>query len=315
MIEMSNNLIIKLGAMGDVLRTTTLLHILGGNIYWVTGNDSMPLLPDNGCFIKEVIDIDKAEESLSEINFNLVLSLDDAPQGAGLAAILNKDKLIGSFLDSGGRLKYTDSAAEWFDMSLISRLGKEEADELKKNNVRTYQEFIYRMLGKEFKGEEYIFNFKGQNYIGERNRKKILIGIESRADKRWPTKQWNKYERLGELLSKDGFGVKFFRQRDAIGQYINDISECGLIITGDTLALHIALALKIKVVAIFTCTSPAEIHGYGRMVKVVSPLWKEAFYSREYIGEAIDAVSFDSVYEAVVSLSRNDATSIHNNIN
>ncbi len=299
-----NNLIIKLGAMGDVVRTTVLLHILGGDIYWVTNRECMPLLPADSRFIKEIIDVNNAEESLSKIDFNLILSLDDDPGGARLATILNKDKLIGSFLDSEGKLKYTGSAAEWFNMSLISNLGKENADELKKNNVRTYQEFIFRMVGKEFKGEEYVLNFKRQNLNGERNRKKILIGIESRADKRWPTKHWNKYEQLGKLLSQDGFNVKFFQQRDTIYQYINDISECGLIVTGDTLALHIALALKIKVIAIFTCTSPTEIHGYGRMVKVVSPLWKEAFYSREYIREAVDVVSLDSVYKAAISPGR-----------
>ncbi len=106
------------------------------------------------------------------------------------------------------------------------------------------------------------------------------------------------------MLSRDGFDVKFFQQRDTIRQYINDISECGLIVTGDTLALHIALALKIKVVTIFTCTSPTEIYDYGRMVKIVSPLWKEAFYSREFIRETVDAISLDSVYEAVVLLNQ-----------
>lgn len=297
-----NNLIIKLGAMGDVVRTTPLLRILGQDIYWVTKKESMPLLPDNSRFIKGIIDIDKAEESLSKINFNLVLSLDDDFRGARLAAILNKNKIIGSFLDSEGKLKYTDSAVEWFDMGLISNLGKEKADELKKNNTRTYQEIIFQMMGREFKDEEYILNFKKQNNYEKR--RKILVGIEGRADKRWPTKNWNGYEQLGELLARDGFDVEFFRQRDTIRQYINDISECELVITGDTLALHIALALRIKVVAIFTCTSPTEIHDYGRMVKIVSPLWKEAFYSREYIREAVDAVSLDSVYKAVVSLNQ-----------
>lgn len=297
-----NNLIIKLGAMGDVVRTTPLLRILGKDTYWVTKKESMPLLPDNSRFIKGIIDIDKAEESLFKINFNLVLSLDDDFRGARLAAILNKNKIIGSFLDSEGKLKYTDSAVEWFDMGLISNLGKEKADELKKNNTRTYQEIIFQMMGREFKDEEYILNFKKQNNYEKR--RKILVGIEGRADKRWPTKNWNGYEQLGELLAQDGFDVEFFRQRDTIRQYINDISECELVITGDTLALHIALALRIKVVAIFTCTSPTEIHDYGRMVKIVSPLWKEAFYSREYIREAVDAVSLDSVYKAVVSLNQ-----------
>jgi heptosyltransferase II len=59
--------------------------------------------------------------------------------------------------------------------------------------------------------------------------------------------------------------------------------------------------LKLNVVALFTCTSQAEIYDYGRMVKVISPLLEKAFYRREYIQEAADAVSIDSVYRAVKS--------------
>lgn len=300
-------LIIKLGALGDVIRTTPLLHVLSGDIYWATKKECIPLLPANGRFIKKVIDIDCAEEILAKMNFNLILSFDDELRAARLATTLNRAELIGSYLDSNGKLKYTDSAAERFDMGLISKFGKEKADELKKNNTKTYQEIIFRMIGKEFKGEEYILNLKNQANNRDKNKEKILIGIERRADKRWPTKNWNGYGRLGEFLLQDGFEVKFFQQRNTIHQYINDINECELVVTGDTLALHIALALKIKVVGIFTCTSPAEIYDYKRIIKVVSPLWKEAFYSREYIQEAVNAVSIDSIYKAVITLSRKDA--------
>ena len=43
------NLIIKLGALGDVLRTTPLLHILQGDIYWITKKEAIPLLPKCHC--------------------------------------------------------------------------------------------------------------------------------------------------------------------------------------------------------------------------------------------------------------------------
>ena len=37
-------LIIKRGATGDVVRTTTLLHILSGEIYWITDENNSTLL-------------------------------------------------------------------------------------------------------------------------------------------------------------------------------------------------------------------------------------------------------------------------------
>lgn len=286
--------------MGDVLRTTPLLRVISGNVYWITEKDCIPLLaPSNN--LKKVIDINYIQEQLRNMSFDLVICLDDDIKAAELAAKFNDGSLIGSFLDGDGKVSYTQSAKEWFDMGLISKLGKQRADGFKKRNKKTYQEIIFRMIGKKFSGEEYVINFDGKPKINKKNKER-LIGIENRADRRWPTKQWNKYEQLSEILRKDGLRVKFFQQRETIHEYINDLSGCDLIITGDTLALHIALALKIKVVAIFTCTSPAEIYDYSRMVKVVSPALDRAFYSREYIKEAVDAVSLESVYGSVKKL-------------
>lgn len=297
---MLNTLIIKLGAMGDVLRTTPLLRVIEGNVCWITQKECIPLLaPGNN--LKKVIDINYAQEQLRNISFDLVICLDDDIKAAELATKFDDGSLIGSFVDVSGRLAYTDSSKEWFDMGLISKLGKEKGDDLKKRNSKTYQEIIFGMIGKEFKGEEYLINFNGK-LKKNKKKKEVFIGIESRADDRWPTKQWNKYEQLSEILRKDGLSVKFFQQRETINEYTNDLSECDLIITGDTLALHIALALKIKVVTIFTCTSPAEIYDYSGMVKIVSPALDKAFYNTEYIEEAVDAVSLESVYESVKRL-------------
>ena len=290
------NLIIKLGALGDVLRTTPLLHVLQGDIYWVTKKEAIPLLPKS--HIKEIIDIEYAKDRLIGEHFDLVISLDDDYEAAELATWISKEKLIGSYLENG-RITYTDSSAEWFDMGLISKYGKKVADELKKKNKKTYQEILFRMVGKEFKGEEYIINFTSLKKV--ENKEKI-VGIESRAGDRWPTKRWNKFEELAQLLIKDGYKVVFFKDKESLQDYIQDISQCYVVVTGDTLAMHIALALKIKVVALFTCTSPTEIYDYGRLVKIVSPLLDKAFYKRTYIPEAVDAISLEEVYTTVKNL-------------
>lgn len=281
-----------------MLRTTPLLRVLNGDVYWITSRECIPLLAmsDN---LKKIIDVNFAQRKLRNINFDLVICLDDDRKAAKLATMFNSGSLTGSFVDAYGKLSYTESSKEWFAMGLISKLGKQQADELKKKNKKTYQEIIFGMVGKKFKVEEYILNFKKPVNFGKK-RKKVIIGIESRADTRWPTKKWDKYVQLGEILQRDGNRVIFFKHRRTIQQYINDINKCDLIITGDTLALHIALALKIKVVAIFTCTSPTEIYDYSRLVKVVSPALDKAFYSREYIKEAVETVSLESVYESVL---------------
>jgi ADP-heptose:LPS heptosyltransferase len=75
------------------------------------------------------------------------------------------------------------------------------------------------------------------------------------------------------------------------------------VICGDTLAMHLGLALGKRVVALFTCTSPWEIYGYGRLAKVVSPLLERFFYQRQYSVEPGDTISVAAVMESFRSLA------------
>lgn len=291
---MPNILIIKLGAMGDVIRTTPLLRVLDGNIFWVTEKKSLSLLPAEQ--IDHIVEIEKAEY-LKEFPFDLVMCLDDEYPAAALATSLKKETLIGSYIDKYGRLTYTDSASEWFDMGLISKFGKDKADLLKMKNLKTYQEIIFNTIEKKFNGEEYILNLDGVKNLNKNS--ELIIGIENRAGDRWPMKQWNKYDELAELLKQEGYKIRLFQQREKISEYIKDIADCDAIICGDTLAMHIALALRKSVVSIFTCTSPVEIYGYRRMTKIVSPLLEKYFYKKGYSSEPLDAIPLLLVYNAV----------------
>ena len=50
------------------------------------------------------------------------------------------------------------------------------------------------------------------------------------------------------------------------------IDECHLIVTGDTIALHLALSLKKKTVAYFGPTSSSEVHLFDNGEKI-HPMW------------------------------------------
>jgi len=290
-------LIIKLGALGDVLRTTPLLRVLKGEITWVTSEESAPLLAGNR-YINRLICMKGADTPRIKERFNLVVSLEDDPAAAALASSVKTHELVGAYLDNS-RVRYSASAREWFDMSLISRFGKEKADGMKMNNRRTYQDFLFSMVGRRFQGEEYVLNtpLTKCQVPG-------LVGLESRAGAVWPMKRWSGYERLAARLEEVGFKVKLFRQYERLTDYVDEINECEYIVGGDTLAMHIGLALRKKVVAIFTCTSPYEIYDYQRMIKIISPLWKKYFYRRDFVPEAAEAISVDSVFEALCSLSK-----------
>ena len=65
----------------------------------------------------------------------------------------------------------------WFDMSLISRLGRQRADELKLLNRRTYQELIFEARACTFNGEAYVLPRPGAHRTARR-----------RAWHRWPAR-------------------------------------------------------------------------------------------------------------------------------
>jgi len=280
-------LIIKLGALGDVIRTTPLLRVLDGEITWVSSTLAMPLLT-NSPFIKTLLAIDEPGFRLDR-KYDLVLNLEDDIPSAQLASAAAAGTIVGPYLN-GTAVTYKASSSEWFDMSLSSRYGRAKADELKMRNRKTYQEMIFSALGMTFGGEDPVLNLPLKNSLVPG-----LIGIEERAGGVWPTKRWNRYRELAVRLEFLGYRTKFFKQRESVLEYADDINECEAVICGDTLAMHIALALDKKVVAIFTCTSPYEIYGYGRLGKVVSPLLDRYFYQRGYSAEPANAIEVADV--------------------
>ncbi len=291
---MKKILIIKLSALGDVLRTTPILRVLDGKITWITNRDALPLLKTPK--IDNLVDINnKAKiEKIKKEKFDLILSLDEAIQAAKLASEIKTKKLIGVYIENG-KITYTNDSKSWFDMSLISRLGIKKANELKKNNELSYQEHLFKMLSKKFNGEEYVLNIKPKKI------NQTIIGIEKRVGEKWPAKQWAYYDKLIEKLKiqNSKLKIKIFRQRKNLVDYIKDINNCSIIVCGDTLAMHIGLILKKKVVALFTCTSPQEIYDYGRTTKIASPLWKKYFYTREFNTQLSQSISVEQVYNAI----------------
>lgn len=298
---MNKILIIKLGALGDVLRTTPLLRILKGEITWVTKKNAIPFFKNNS-YVHHLVDI-RHSSFLKKNRYDLVVSLDEEPEACHLSSNVTKSELIGTY-ENNGRIEYTDSSAEWFDMSLISRLGKKKADQKKWVNRKSYQEILFAMLGKKFKGEEYILDPQYLKTNSTRSDEKP-IGLEMRSGERWVGKRWIHFPKLVNLLKKNCTPFIQFREFPHLSQFIREINKTGLVVTTDSLALHIALALKKKVAAIFTVTSPHEIYGYNRTVKVVNPQLKKYYYSTQPSLKPGTFIQLETVFKALSKLKSN----------
>ena len=300
---------LKLGAIGDVIRTTPILPGLKAKykncgIDWVTKKESFDVLKNNNLINYIYIIDNNTINKLKNKKYDLVICLDDDYESCELASSVNSKKIIGSYLNKNQK-KYTKDSFLWFDMGLISKFGKQKADELKAKNKKTYQEITYKILSLNYKKQEPILilnrnelNF-GKKFSRKNNIKKsdLVIGVNTGAGGRWEDKKLS-IEKTAELIGKLNkqvknaklllFGGPEERERNkkikslvktriigagcgnSLMEFASLINLCNILITSDSLALHIGIALKKKVVAFFYVTSATEIELYGRGIKLIA---------------------------------------------
>jgi hypothetical protein len=292
-----NILIAKLGATGDVVRTTTLLRQFQGDIDWLVEAKNAVVLQD----IQENLRCVPWEERelLQDRTYDLVVNLEDTVEVGDFLGTLDLKQLWGAYADSEGRMRYTTDAQQWFDLSIISKHGKEQADQLKYKNRRTYQDLIFEGLGLRFEGESYCLpEPKETGLRGD-------VAIAAEAGPVWPMKRWAYYDELRQALEKSGLIVNILPKRSTLLEHLADVRNHRCLVGGDTLPMHLALGSEIPCVTLFTCTSPWEIYDYGLQKKIVSPLLGEFFYKRGFDERATTAISVTEVANAI--LGRLDA--------
>jgi len=284
-------LIIKLGASGDVIRTTPLLRVLSGEIHWLTDDRNAVLLSGVEQIAYPIPWSNR--HVLDGRHYDLVLNLEDSTSAAQILSRFTYDELFGAYLDGNGDLTYTESSRDWFDLSLISRFGKEGADQLKLRNRKTYQEILFNGLGYTFKGEIYVLpNPIPTDLVGD-------IALAPNSGPVWPMKNWAYFDGLKHRLEERGLAVNVLPTRGSLLEHLADIQNHRYLVSGDSLPMHLALGSRIKCLSIFICTSPWEIHGYGLQRKIVSPNLEDYFYRRDFDATATTSISLDEVYDAV----------------
>ena len=286
-------LIIKLGATGDVVRTTPLLRRLNGPVSWIAAKNNLALLQG---IDREVRCVSwENRNRVADTTYDLVINLEDDRESSSFLKELRFKQLFGAHLDGDDQLTYTSDSRAWFDLSLISAYGRERADRLKLLNRRTYQELVFDGLGLGFNGEPY--------YLPPPRPTRLRgdVAISSTAGAVWPMKKWAYYDELKKELEAAGLKVNMLESRPTLLEHLADVQGHRCLVSGDSLPMHLALGSAVRCVSIFTCTSPWEIYGYGLQEKVISPLLEEFFYARGYDARGTTAISVDEVFKAVMN--------------
>ncbi len=288
-----NTLIIKLGATGDVVRTTPLLRRLTGSVTWITA-------AKNGALLEGLTDKLRhfsweARERALDTDYDLVINLEDTLEVALFLKSVRAAEIFGAYADSSEGLRYTETSTRWFDLSLISSHGRREADRLKLLNRQTYQELIFRGLGIDFTGETYLLPEPIETGLSGD------VAIAADAGPIWPMKRWAYYGELIRRLRDQGLIVNVLPKRPSLLEHLSDVRNHCCLVGGDSLPMHLALGTGTRCVTLFTCTSPWEIYDYGLQTKVVSPLLEEFFYKRGDDKRATTAINVDQVFDAVMA--------------
>jgi heptosyltransferase-2 len=284
-------LILKRGATGDVVRTSTLLRRFNCPVTWVTEDRNAELLRGLDREVECVAWSDR--EKISGRDFDLAINLEDDVETGDFLKSFRTRQIFGAYLDDKGEVAYTEDSRRWFDMSLVSVFGRKQADLLKLQNRKTYQELIFGALGFEFQGEKYVLPPPAATDLAGD------IAISPVAGAVWPMKNWAYYDALKSRLEADGLRVNVLPKRPTMLEHLGDVANHRLLVSGDSLPMHLAMGCDVRCVTVFTCTSPWEIHDYGIQTKLVSPRLEEFFYKRGMDPAATTAITLDEVYAAV----------------
>ena len=286
-----NVLIAKLGATGDVVRTTPLLRRLKADVTWITAAKNLSLVsglaPSLRCLTWE------QRQQASDRKYDLIINLEDDLETGLFLKSLGATQLFGAYVDADNRMAYTEDSRRWFDLSLISVHGRQEADRLKLINRHTYQELIFDGLGFRFDNDAYLLPKPVETGL------KGDVAISPESGPVWPMKNWAFFKELKQQLESRGLIVNVLPQRPTLLEHLCDVRNHRCLVSGDSLPMHLALGTNTKCVSLFTCTSPWEIHDYGLQIKLISPLLEEFFYKRTFDRRATTAITLQEVLAAV----------------
>ncbi len=285
-------LIIKLGAMGDVLRTTPVLPALrrrwpDAHVTWVTRAESRDLLRNNPLIDRLLVWGHDATVLLEALSFDLVLNFEKDLAALALGERVQARERRGFRLSTAGTVGIADERAGY-----ALRLGLD--DDLKfQRNTASHQQMICEMVGLRWGSERYVFepSAAARTQCDALRREhpalagKTLIGISTGCGAAFPTKRWgidNVVDLLRHLaqrpdtvalllgsardrefnrdvLRRGGAGVIDTGCDHSLDVFVGLLLACDAVVSADSLPMHLAVALERPVVALFGPTSPREV--------------------------------------------------------
>lgn len=275
-------LIIKLGAIGDVIRTTPLISRYRAlypdcKITWLTLTPA--ILPAGK--IDEILKFDYASSLyLQHAEFDIAVNLDKEKEASALLLVVKAKEKYGYILKDNVSQPANELANHKFHTGLF--------DDVSKANTMNYCQEIFELCNMKYNGEPYLLDNhadKGYQWPGI-DGKGTVIGLNTGCGDRWTTRLWPKeyFAELAKKLMAGGIEVILLggEQEDArnkeiaalsgakylgffpLPQFINLIDKCHLIVTQVTMGMHLTLGLRKKIVLMNNIFNPHEFDLFGK---------------------------------------------------
>ncbi|MDZ7268577.1 MAG: glycosyltransferase family 9 protein [candidate division KSB1 bacterium] len=277
-------LLIKLGAIGDVIRTTPLLQRFheeypGAHISWLTHTPE--ILP--AAAIDKIYRFDfKSLHTLAHLPFDIAVNLDKDLEACALLTAVPAGRKFG-FALADGRITGLNQAAQ-------AKLLTGAFDSVSRQNRKSYLQEIFEICGFDFRGEPYVLEvdrrYDGQwQSLHEQAQGRKIIGLNTGCGKRWLTRLWPEdhwVALVAELKTAGYFPVllggpeeeeqnRRLQTRSGapypgtfpLPQFISLAAQCHVIVTAVTMMMHIALGLRKPLVLFNNIFNPHEFELYG----------------------------------------------------
>lgn len=313
-------LIIKLGATGDVIRTTPILHPLkkqfpNSKIFWLTLSPAV--VPDA---VDVILDFNLANiEYLKAEKFDLLINLDKDKEACALANLINSKEKKGFILKDGIPFPANSLAEHKYLTGIF--------DDYSKQNTKNYLVEMFEIIGFEYKGEKYILpKFKSQNEKWDLDKQKKVIGLNTGCGGRWTSRLWKDeyWITLAKLLLQKNYEVIFLggEQEDKknriyaeksggkyfghfnLEKFINLVDNCDLIVTAVTMAMHITLGLNKKIVLFNNIFNKHEFELFGLGVIIEPEKECKCFYKPTCTNPDYRCMDYISVEKVMDSINR-----------
>lgn len=322
-------LIVKLGAIGDVLRTTTLLSALRKKwenpaITWITHPGTVPLLAENGLW--KVLPWSLEAVLWAEtVDWDCVISLDKEDGPTALAQRVKSSRKYGFGRNGHGLLQPLSPSGEY-----LFHLGIDDEEKFFRN-TRSYPNLIAEACELEWGPNPYLLplteaekqwaaeiaadwgsgpaigihvgsgdGFAGKKWPAERL---ATLAEELRAESLVPVflagaREKAEYQALKNQAWETGLfpGCEF-----SLRQFAALVSRLKVMVSGDTLAMHMAISQGVYAVAWFGSTVAGEIEFYGHGEALVgkvpcAPCFRKVCPTNE---ECLQQISVKQVLDAV----------------